>query len=141
MILIDTNVISDLMAPEPSANVTEWFRAIAPASVFTSTVTQAEILYGVRILPEGKRKTELEVKAGIIFGSRLSGRVLPFDVPAAKIYAETLARRRAMGRPMTQFDAQIAAIALSRGASLATRNVADFTNIDLEVINPWDYRG
>lgn len=140
MIVLDTNVISALMAPVQEPAIVQWFDSVAPASVFTTTITRAEILYGVRILPDGKRKAGLGANVAKIFDIKLSGRVLPFDVPAADIYAEIVAARRALGRPMMQFDAQIAAIAISRGASLATRNVRDFDHLGLDVINPWDFR-
>lgn len=140
MIILDTNIISALMAPVQAAIVVQWFDIVAPASVFTTTVSKAEILYGVRILPDGKRKSGLEATAAAIFDHRLTGRVLPFDLPAADIYPVLVAKRRGLGRPMTQFDAQIAAIARSRGASLATRNVRDFEHLGLDIINPWDFR-
>ena len=140
MIVLDTNIISAMMAPVQAPVVVRWFDTIAPASVFTTTISRAEILYGVRILPEGKRKAGLDATAAAIFDTTLSGRVLSFDVSAADIYAEIAARRRGLGRPMLQFDAQIAAIAISRGASVATRNVRDFEHLDLDIINPWDFR-
>jgi predicted nucleic acid-binding protein len=140
VIVLDTNVISVLMAPVQSPAVVLWFDTIPPASVFSTTISRAEILYGIRILPDGRRKDGLALTAQSIFDSRLTGRVLPFDVPAADVYAEIIAKRRKLGKPMMQFDAQIAAIAISRGASLATRNVADFEHLDLDVINPWDFR-
>ena len=140
MIVLDTNVISALMAPIQDPVVVSWFGSVAPASVFTTTITRAEILYGIRILPDGKRKTGLDANAATIFDARLSGRVLPFDTPAADSYAEIVARRRALGRPMLQFDAQIAAISISRGAALATRNVRDFEHLDLEIINLWAFK-
>jgi predicted nucleic acid-binding protein len=141
MIVLDTNVISELMAAKPFQAVLEWISLIPPHSVFTTTITQAEILYGIRILPDGKRKAGLDAAAQRIFSDKLAGRVLPFDISPADIYPVLAAKRRQMGLPIGQFDAQIAAICLSRGASLATRNVADFTGIGLDIINPWDFSG
>ena len=140
MIVLDTNVISDLMAPKQNLVVLNWLSMQPAESIFTTATTQAEILYGIRILPLGRRRSDLEAAALAMFLEDMAGRVLPFDGKAADIYSGIVAHRRAIGRPMTQFDAQIAAIALSRDASVATRNVADFTDIGLDVINPWDYR-
>lgn len=105
--------------------------------MFTTTVTEAEILYGLRLLPDGRRRRELEAAILPIFSEDFSGRVLPFDRDAADFYATIATGRRKAGRPISQFDAQIAAIALSRGASLATRNIPDFEEIGLHLINPW----
>lgn len=139
MIVLDTNVISEIMTPRPNEVVLNWLAAQPSASVFTTATTQAEILYGIRILPEGKRRNDLEAEAQAIFLEDMAGQVLPFDMEAADVYADIAAKSRSIGRPMSQFDAQIAAIALSRGASVATRNVSDFADIELDVINPWDY--
>jgi predicted nucleic acid-binding protein len=138
MVIIDTNVISELLAPKPSASVVEWIVAQPAASVFTTAITKAEILRGIRFLPEGKRRRDLEVGIRPIFTIEFEGRVLPFDSEAADAYADLTAARRRLGRPISQSDAQIAAIALSRGAAIATRNADDFTEIELTVINPWE---
>jgi predicted nucleic acid-binding protein len=137
VIILDTNVLSELLVSSPSPAVIDWLAEQGPASVFTTSITEAEILYGLRLLPEGRRRRELEAAISPIFSEDLAGRVLPFDREAADVYATIATRRRAAGRPISQFDAQIAAIALSRGASLATRNEADFENIGLAVVNPW----
>jgi predicted nucleic acid-binding protein len=123
MIVLDTNVISELMTPRPDGAVLTWLSAQPPASIFTTATTQAEILFGIRILPAGRRRSDLEVQARAIFLEDMAGQVLPFDTAAGDFYAT------------------IAAIALSCGASVATRNTADFTDIDLHVINPWNFRG
>lgn len=140
MIVLDTNVISELLSPSPSTLVTEWLAAQYPSSVFTTTVTEAEILYGLRLLPQGRRRKDLEAAILPIFAEDLFGRVLPFDREAADIYATIATDRRSAGRPISQFDAQIAAIALSRGASVATRNVSDFEGVGLAIVNPWKDR-
>ena len=137
MIILDTNVLSELLTPTPSKIVIEWLAAQHPPSVFTTAVTEAEILYGLRLLPEGRRRRDLEAAISPIFDEDLSGRVLPFDRDAADLYATIATRRRSAGRPISQFDAQIAAIALSRGASVATRNVSDFEGAGVSIINPW----
>jgi predicted nucleic acid-binding protein len=137
VIILDTNVLSELLTPTPSKIVIEWLAAQHPPSVFTTAVTEAEILYGLRLLPEGRRRRDLEAAISPIFDEDLSGRVLPFDRDAADLYATIATRRRSAGRPISQFDAQIAAIALSRGASVATRNVSDFEGVGVSIINPW----
>ncbi|GAA3066244.1 type II toxin-antitoxin system VapC family toxin [Rhizobium viscosum] len=137
MIILDTNVLSELLVPSPNTTVIDWLANQQPASIFTTAITEAEILFGLRLLPEGRRRRDLEAAILPIFNDDLYGRILPFDRDAADIYATIATVRRAAGRPISQFDAQIAAIALSRGASLATRNEADFEKIGLEIINPW----
>ncbi|GEO84673.1 MULTISPECIES: type II toxin-antitoxin system VapC family toxin [Alphaproteobacteria] len=140
MIVLDTNVLSELLAPAPAPAVVAWLAAQPAASVFTTAVTEAEILYGLALLPEGRRRRALEAAVKPIFTEDLAGRVLAFDRDAAESYAAIAAHRRAIGRPISQFDAQIAAIAVSRGASVATRNVADFAETGAVIINPWDHR-
>ncbi|MBX4924372.1 type II toxin-antitoxin system VapC family toxin [Rhizobium binae] len=137
MILLDTNVISELLTPSPNAAVIDWLARQHPSSIFTTAVTEAEILYGLRLLPEGRRRRDLEAAILPIFSEDFGGRVLPFDRDASNVYAKIASDRRKAGRPISQFDAQIAAIAISRGASLATRNVSDFTDINLQIVNPW----
>jgi len=140
LIILDTNVLSDLLAPAPSVSVEAWLAGQPPAVIFTTTVTEAEILYGVRLMPDGRPRRELEAAIALIFREDLSGRVLAFDSDAADAYASIATRRRKSGRPISQFDAQIAAIALSRGAALATRNVVDFADTGVVIVNPWDHR-
>lgn len=137
MILLDTNVVSELMklAPEPAVMV--WINTLPGSIVFISAVTQAEILYGVALVPEGKRREGLAQAARIAFETYFRGRILPFDPEAAEAFAALAAGRRQVGRPISQADAQIAAIARSRGADLATRNVADFEGCGVEIVNPW----
>lgn len=137
MIVIDTNVLSELLKREPDQNVKSWMSLQPMTSVFTTTVTQAEILYGVALLPEGKRKRKLEEAIQTLFFRRFTDRILPFDIEAAVEYAEIASSRRASRVPISQFDAQIAAISRTRGASLVTRNSDDFRDCGIEVINPW----
>ena len=103
-------------------------------------MTEADILYGFALLPEGRRRQALEAAVKPIFAEDLAGRVLAFDCDAAESCAAIAAHRRAIGRPTSQFDAHIAATAVSRGASVATRNVADFAETGTVIINPRDYR-
>jgi toxin FitB len=137
MIILDTSVISEALAPKPHTSVASWFITQPVASVFTTAITKAEILRGVRILPAGKRRRDLEAAIQPIFAIEFDGRVLPFDSEAADAYGDIAAHRRKIGRPISQSDAQIAAIALSRGAAIATRNANDFEEIGLTIIDPW----
>ena len=122
-------------APEPS--VLEWLGNQPRASVFTTAVTRGEILYGIRLLSDGKRRRGLWDAAQKIFSEDFDGQVLSFDDDAADVYAEIAASRRITGKPISQFDAMIAAMARSRGASLATRNVKEFEACGVDVVNPW----
>jgi predicted nucleic acid-binding protein len=137
MIVLDTNVISELMAPMPSQTVAVWLSAQPAPSLFTTCVTQAEILFGIRILPKGKRRDRMETAAGVLFDKLFGGRLLPFGTDAASAYARIAAERRRRGTPMSSLDAQIAAIARATGAALATRNVSDFVGCGIDVIDPW----
>lgn len=124
------------MRPAPEARVVAWIGRQPPASLFTTTVTQAEILYGVSLLPESRRKRELETAVSGLFDEDLAGKVLPFDAAAAHACAVIAVARRQAAEPISQFDAQIAGICRSRDAALATRD-DDFTGCGLEVRNPW----
>lgn len=137
MIILDTNVLSELMKAAPAAAVESWIAAQPPTSLFTTTITQAEILYGIALLARGKRRYALEEAVAGMFEEDFADRILPFDVAAARAYATVAAERRQSGKPITQFDAQIAAIARSRGAAIATRNASDFEECGIPVINPW----
>ena len=125
------------MKDNPNQMVLDWFDAQSTNDLFVTTVTEAEILTGIALLPDGRRKNNLLEFADNIFTSLFIGRVLVFDSDAASVYAEIFAQRHAAGRPISQADCQIAAIAHSRGASIATRNVTDFEGIEVELINPW----
>jgi toxin FitB len=137
MIILDTNALSELLRPAPEVQVLAWLEEQPPASVFTSAVTQGEILYGIRLLPESQRRRKLWDAALTIFNEDFAGRVLSFDGDAAVVYAEISASRRAAGRPISQFDATIAAITRSHGAVLATRNGKDFEGCGIDLVDPW----
>ncbi len=137
MIVCDTNVLSELMKPSPNPDVEHWVARQPPASMFVTTITQAEILYGIALLPFGVRRDSLKEAALAMFDTDFSGRVLPFDSSAARAYAVISAARKQAGRPISQFDAQIAGIASSRSAAIATRNTQDFEQCGSPIINPW----
>jgi predicted nucleic acid-binding protein len=137
MILLDTNVVSELMKSAPEPAVMVWINTLPGSTVFISAVTQAEILYGVALVPEGRRREGLARAARTAFETYFRKRILPFDCEAAEAFAALAAGRRRAGRPISQADAQIAAIARSRGAALATRNVPDFEGCGVEIVDPW----
>lgn len=136
MIILDTNVVSELMKAEPDEQVIAWLGQQPVASLFTTTITQAEIFYGLSLLPEGRRKQALLEAANLMFIEDLADRILSFDASAAMSYSDILGERRRVGKTMSQFDAQIAAIAQSRGAKLATRNVKDFIDSGIDTVDP-----
>ena len=137
MIILDTNVLSELMRPLPNVDVLAWMAAQPRPSLFTTTLTEAELRLGIELVSEGARRARLAVAVEGVFHEDLAGAVLPFDRAAARSYALIVAARRRSGRPISPIDAQVAAIAVSRGAAVATRNVVDFTGCGCEVINPW----
>jgi hypothetical protein len=137
MILLDTNVISELSKERPDAMVTAWFLKQPGDELATTTITFAEVLFGLELLPQGRRRQRLSELTEAIFETALQGRRLTFNDAAAHRYAVLFAGRQKAGVPMPQLDAQIAAIALAAGASLATRNVTDFQGCNLKLIDPW----
>ncbi|MGO9264460.1 MAG: type II toxin-antitoxin system VapC family toxin [Candidatus Binataceae bacterium] len=138
MIVLDTNVLSETLRPVPADSVRRWMRAQPSTNLFTTTICEAEIFYGLALLPGGHRRTELERAVTAIFEEDFAERILPFDSAAARVFAGIAAHRRGLGRPMSAFDAQIAAIAHSCGAAIATRNVEDFADCGIRVISPWE---
>jgi len=137
MILLDTNVISELMRPQPNANVIEWLDKQFSHELFISAIVKAEIEMGIAILDRGKRKQTLLQAAEIIFID-FSDRCLPFDKNTTNHYANIIAFAKINGRPISVEDAQIAATAIQNNALLATRNTTDFDFLEnLTLINPW----
>jgi predicted nucleic acid-binding protein len=135
--ILDTNVVSVPMRPSPSAAVLAWLsESHERGPLFVTTITVAEILFGIELLPRGKRRDQMLIQAEATFAEDFVGRVLPFDEDAARAFPEIAARRRAQGRPIADFDAQIAAIARSRDALLATRNTADFEGCGIRLVTP-----
>jgi toxin FitB len=137
MIILDTNVLSETLRPTPSARVLEWMRCEPTSALFTTAITESELLYGIALLPEGRRRQSLELVVEQIFAEDLAGRVLPFDNAAAREFADIAASRRRAARPISDADARIAAITRSRGAALAPRNIGDFAGCRLQLIDPW----
>ena len=138
MIILDTNVISELLRPSPQAKVVSWVAAQNSTEVYLTTIIEAELRYGVAILKKGKRRKVLEAAIESILQEDFQGRILGFDSLAAKAYAVIAAERRAVGRTISTPDCQIAAIGRARKAAIATRNVKDFAESGIFVINPWD---
>lgn len=138
MVLLDTNVVSEMIKPTADPAVDRWLARQLEANVFLCAVTEAELRFGVAILPDGRRRDALAKVIEGIVGEDFIGRILPFDSRAAIAYATVSAARRRAGRPISTADAQIAALARSHGATLATRNLRDFEGCGVEIINPWD---
>ena len=137
MIILDTNVLSELMKPTPAAKVVDWMAAQPSAGLYTTSITQAEILHGLMLLPRGRRRSALEAAATSMFEEDFGGRILGFGTDAAPPYAQIPSNRRRAGRPISHFDAQIAAIARFTGAAIATRNLADFDGCGVTLVDPW----
>jgi len=138
MLILDTNVISEPMQPRPDSRVLSWWsHQRKSGELFITTITIAEILYGIALLPKGKRRDKLMAEAEATFAEDFAGRILSFDEDAARALAEIAATRRAQGRPIADFDAQIAAITRLHRATLATRNTTDFEGCGLSLVNPW----
>jgi len=135
--LLDTNIVSELLRPSPDPAVETWIGDRRATDLYFSAIGEAELRYGVAVLPAGRRRTALASAIEAILREDFSDRVLPFDREAARDYADIAAMRRAAGRTVPPTDCQIAAIARSRGMAVATRNVRDFENIGIEVIDPW----
>jgi toxin FitB len=138
VIVLDTNVLSELMKATPADSVMRWIASKPATSLYTTSITQAEILHGIMLLSAGKRRNAFEGAAQAMFNEDFAGRILPFGSDAAAPYARIAAARRRAGHPISHFDAQIAAIAHSAGAAVATRNVSDFDGCGVKVINPWE---
>lgn len=138
MIVLDTNIISELMRPQGNVEVYQWVSNQPISNLFTTTITQAEVLYGIALLPSGKRKNKLSQAAQLMFQEEFPGRILPFNEKAAISFAQIATQRRRMGKPISQADAQIASICNSCQATLATRNISDFEHCGIDLINPWE---
>jgi predicted nucleic acid-binding protein len=138
VIVIDTNVVAELMRAQPHPKVFAWVAAQPRVTLYTTSVTQAEILYGIAALPEGRRRTALAAAADAMFTEDFADRVLPFNRAAAAHYAEIVTTRQRAGSPIEAFDALIAATAQAVGADIATRDIGGFEGCSLTLINPWE---
>jgi hypothetical protein len=137
VIILDTNVICELIRPAPDPGVLTWLDSLPAEDTSITAITAAELLYGVRRLPDGRRKDELSGAVSALIDIDFRDRVEPFEVLAADQYADVVATRAQAGRPISSSDAQIAAMCRARNATLATRNTADFTGTGVNLINPW----
>ncbi len=137
MILLDTNVLSELIRPGPDERVTEWLDSIDSTAVATTAITVAELLYGAARLPAGQRRERLNEAIRGLIEDDLEGRVEPFDAAAATHYATVVSDRDKAGRPISMADGQIAAICRKLGATLATRNTSDFQDTGIDLLDPW----
>ena len=137
-IVLDTNVISELMRPAPHPAVLGWMAAQPRATLYTTSINQAEILFGIAMLSQGRRRAAVAAAAEAMFADDLAGRILPFSGVAAAHYAGIVVIRRRSGSPIEAFDALIAATALAADAAIATRDVGGFDGCGVRLINPWD---
>ena len=138
MIVLDTNVVAELMRPKPSPQVVAWADGLDPEAVAITAMNEAEILHGLARLPDGRRKQELQQHWDVLLKALFAGRVWTFNSEAAHWDAHLLSCRERMGKPIATADAVIAATVLAHGNSLATRNLADFADLGLRLINPWE---
>lgn len=137
MIVLDTNVVSEIMRPRPDPAVLAWLDAQAPSELWLTAVGAAELMFGVARLEDGARKQQLARSVSAMLETDFAGQVLPFDLAAASVYAQLAAQREPIGQPVAMADAQIASVCLAHGASLATRNHKHFDGLGLVIINPW----
>jgi len=137
MIVVDTTVLSEVMKPVPFGKVLRWMAARPASGLFTTAITLGELLFDLELVPAGKRRVALQQAIETMFEEEFAGRILTFDSDAARAFADISAKCRRLGRPLGKMDAQIAAIARSRGAAIFTRNVRDFQDCGVELIDPW----
>ena len=137
MIILDTNIISELARPAPDPGVIAWLDSLPADEAAITAITAAELQYGVRRMPDGRRKAELSEAVNALIDADFRHRVEPFDVLAADQYADVVTRREQAGQPISISDAQIAAICRVLSATLATRNTSDFAGTGVDLINPW----
>ncbi len=136
MIILDTNVISELMRPVPDASVLHWLSAQPAGVIHVTTISYAEILFGLHVMPDGRRRQLLTDQANSMFLEDFAGRILHFDMAAAPAYATIVGTRRLAGQPLHPIDGMIAAIAHAHGAAVATRD-SDLSDCGVPVVNPW----
>ena len=137
MIVLDTNVLSELMRPQPDPQVMAWANGLEPRAIAITAMNEAEIVHGLARLPAGRRQQLLRQSWEELMAALFDGQALPFSSEAAHWYGQLVSRRERMARPISTADAVIAATTLAHGAQLATRNISDFKAIGLELVNPW----
>ena len=137
MTILDTNVVSEIMRPLPSRAVLRWMSTQPPDRLHVTSITIAEVMYGIELLPSGKRQEALRMGAEKLFQVVFADRILGFDARAAREFSMIASSRRRRGRPISELDAQIAAITRFHGGALATRDIGDFEGCGIELINPW----
>jgi len=140
MIILDTNIVSEFMTSPPSSAVLSWLNEQNTLSLYLTSITIAEINYGLCTMPAGKRRTLLNERFNLFVDSAFKERILSFDEGSATVYGDILAEKRKLGSPMSCFDGQIAAITRVHSFALATRNTKDFVNCQLNLINPFDFK-
>jgi predicted nucleic acid-binding protein len=138
MIILDTNVLSEAVRPQPDQAVSRWLRFAPGDDLFTTAITEAEMRYGAARLPAGRNRREREAQIDHIFAIRFAGCILPFDSHAAQVFPNVILSMQKQRRSYSLSDAQIAAIALAHGATVATRNVGHFEHSGVHIINPWN---
>lgn len=138
MIIVDTNVVAEMMKAEPASEVVSWLNGQDTSTLFLTAITLGEIGYGLEILPRGKRRLHLEQGFERVIADAFTGRILAFDEEAAGQYGLVMGRRKAIGRPLSIPDGQIAAIARAKHSAVATRNVKDFDHCGIQIVNPFD---
>jgi len=137
VILLDTNVISELIRRQPDPTVAAFLRRQPPQTLFTAAVCEAEIRYGLARMPAGRRRNDLAGRVTVFLATAFAGRIVAFDTAAAALYGTIRAAREAADSPITVQDAMIAATARAYGLSVATRNGDDFSGCGVRVVNPW----
>ncbi len=140
MMIVDTNVISELWKAEPNPNVLAWMDAQAVETLYLSAITVAELRYGIAAMPEGKRRSVYEDRLELEVLPLFLARILPFDLGASRDYAALMAQARADGVAIGKADGYIAATARARGLAIATRDLAPFRAAGIQVVNPWEFR-
>ena len=137
MIVLDTNVVSETMRPQPHASVVAWLDRLDPGDAYLTSISAAELRLGVELLPDSARRRQLGEQVDGLLGVEFRGRVLAFDAASPLHYAGIVAGRRRAGRPIGMADAQIAAVCRQHGCGLATRNLSDFDDVGVDVVDPW----
>jgi toxin FitB len=138
MHILDTNVISELFRPSPDPAVESWLASHSPSHFFVTSISKAESLLGLALMPDGRRKKSLGDIMHVFFEERVRTPILAFGDRESIAFAELVTARRRRGLPIGEFDAQIAAIARTHGFAVATRNTSDFEHCGIEIVNPWE---